>query len=143
MSFFNVTTITRLTSYSNVLYPTALPNSTSLGQGIFGQTNNLQLKQQQQQQQLSLLQDEKLKFHMAIKSPSVFGDEKDQILMKFNMLQACCGTGRGLVNYYGQLQAVNFTMENPLCRFKVCVWCVYAVCEKGRSFRVRRGGVLG
>ena len=53
----------------------------------------------------------------------MFGDDKDQILVKFNVLQACCGTGKGLVNYYGQLQAVNFTPDNPLCRFKVCGWC--------------------
>ena len=99
----------------------AFPQSTSVGTGIFGQTNTLQLQQQQQQKQQSLQEDEKLKFQLAIKAPGVFGDEKDQILVKFNMLQACCGTGKGLLNYYGQLQAVNFTLNNPLCRFKVCL----------------------
>lgn len=58
---------------------------------------------------------------IAIRAPVVFGDERDQILVKFNMLQACCGTGKGLVIYNGQLQTVDFTTDNPVCRFKVHV----------------------
>ena len=35
------------------------------------------------------------------------------------MLQACCGTGKGLVSYNGQPQTVDFSTDNPVCRFKV------------------------
>ena len=84
--------------------------------GIFNQP----MVATQQQQQLQLQQDNRLKTQLAIKAPGVFGDERDQILVRFNMLQACCGTGKGLVSYSGQPQTVDFTTDNPVCRFKVC-----------------------
>ena len=40
-------------------------------------------------------------------------------VMKFNLLQAYCGTGKGLASHQGQPQTVDFTAENPFCRFKV------------------------
>ncbi len=97
----------------------ALPtsNMTGGGLGIFNQPSSMV---NTQQQQLQLQQDNRLKTQLAIKAPGIFGDERDQILVKFNMLQACCGTGKGLVNYNGQAQTVDFTTDNPVCRFKVC-----------------------
>ena len=91
----------------------ALASSSTSGLGIFNQPTATH------QNQLQLQHDNKLKTQLAIKAPGIFGDERDQILVKFNMLQACCGTGKGLVSYNGQPQDVQFTTENPVCRFKV------------------------
>lgn len=65
----------------------------------------------------------------ALQSPAVFSDDRDVTLMKFNHLQAYCGTGKGLASYMGQPQSVDFTPENPFCRFKVsqCLCCVVVV----------------
>ncbi|XP_067136137.1 nucleoporin p54 isoform X2 [Centruroides vittatus] len=53
---------------------------------------------------------------MAISLPSVYGDERDVILAKWNQLQAFWGTGKG---YFSNNSApVEFTPENPFCRFK-------------------------
>lgn len=113
------------------IFHSALPAS---GQGIFNQPMNVQ---QQQQLQLQLQQDNRLKALLAIKVPGIFGDERDQILVKFNMLQACCGTGKGWVNYNGQQQAVDFTTDNPVCRFKVCVCvCVHALMNTTRGAKI-------
>ncbi len=40
--------------------------------------------------------------------------------MQFNWLQACSGTGKGLVNHGGTLHDITFTPESLVCRFKVC-----------------------
>lgn len=88
--------------------------STSLVTGIPGQ-------QQQQQQQQNILQQAIQAQLMlnAVKAPGVFSDERDMAVMKFNLLQAYCGTGKGLASHQGQPQTVDFTTENPFCRFKV------------------------
>lgn len=86
--------------------------STSLGTGIPGQ--------QQQQQQNILQQAIQAQLMLnAVKAPGVFSDERDMAVMKFNLLQAYCGTGKGLASHQGQPQTVDFTAENPFCRFKV------------------------
>ncbi|XP_018565499.1 nucleoporin p54 [Anoplophora glabripennis] len=47
---------------------------------------------------------------------NVFNDERDDILKKWNMLQACWGTGKG---YYNSTQpAVEYSPQNPFYRFK-------------------------
>ncbi|XP_030765528.1 nucleoporin p54-like [Sitophilus oryzae] len=47
---------------------------------------------------------------------NVFNDERDDILKKWNMLQACWGTGKG---YYSSTQPpVDYTPQNPFYRFK-------------------------
>lgn len=53
---------------------------------------------------------------MAISLPSVYGDERDVILAKWNQLQAFWGTGKGYFN--NNSPPVEFTPENPFCRFK-------------------------
>ncbi|CAN8005922.1 unnamed protein product [Ixodes hexagonus] len=52
----------------------------------------------------------------ALSSPTVFNDERDAILAKWNQLQACWGTGKGY--FSAQAPPVTFTPENPFCRFK-------------------------
>jgi len=52
----------------------------------------------------------------ALSRPQIYGDERDGIIAKLNQLQACWGTGKG---FYNQQGAVDFTPQNPFCRFKV------------------------
>ncbi len=107
-----VIALTGVTTITIYYYYLASQPTSSGGLGIFNQPVGVQ-------QQLNLQKEEELKAQLAIKAPGLFGDERDQVLVKFNMLQACCGTGRGLVSYNGQLQAVQFTTDNRVCRFKV------------------------
>ena len=52
----------------------------------------------------------------ALSRPQIYGDERDGIIAKLNQLQACWGTGKG---FYNQQGAVDFSPQNPFCRFKV------------------------
>ncbi|XP_055967224.1 nucleoporin p54 isoform X1 [Sorex fumeus] len=52
----------------------------------------------------------------ALSAPTILGDERDAILAKWNQLQAFWGTGKGFFNY--SIPPVEFTQENPFCRFK-------------------------
>ncbi|XP_049942523.1 probable nucleoporin Nup54 [Schistocerca serialis cubense] len=86
--------------------------------GAFGSTGLFSQPQQQQsflQQQQAPLKGEEA-IARAVYFVQIFGDERDQVLAKFNMLQALWGCGKG---YYlpGQ-PPVEFTPANPLCRFK-------------------------
>ncbi|KAJ3605031.1 hypothetical protein NHX12_027082 [Muraenolepis orangiensis] len=74
--------------------------------GLFGQ----QL-QQGQPQQVQLYQQV-----TALSAPTLLGDERDAILAKWNQLQAYWGTGKGY--YSNSMPPVDFTLENPFCRFK-------------------------
>ncbi len=55
----------------------------------------------------------------ALTMASVFGDERDSILTKLNQIQALWGYGKGY--YANDQQPVEFTMDNPFCRFKVAI----------------------
>lgn len=55
----------------------------------------------------------------ALSAPTLLGDERDSILAKWNQLQAYWGTGKGY--YTNNNPPVDFTQENPFCRFKVRV----------------------
>lgn len=52
----------------------------------------------------------------ALSRPQIHGDERDGIIAKLNQLQASWGTGKG---FYNQQGAVDFSPQNPFCRFKV------------------------
>ena len=52
----------------------------------------------------------------ALLMPTIYGDERDAIIAKWNQLQAFWGTGSGYIN---QNSCVPFTQDNPFCRFKV------------------------
>ncbi|XP_066138209.1 probable nucleoporin Nup54 [Euwallacea fornicatus] len=47
---------------------------------------------------------------------NVFNDERDDILKKWNMLQACWGTGKGFYNT--SMPPIEYTPQNPFYRFK-------------------------
>ncbi|XP_076014569.1 nucleoporin p54 isoform X2 [Genypterus blacodes] len=75
--------------------------------GLFGQ----QAQQQGQAQPTQLYQQV-----TALSAPTLLGDERDSILAKWNQLQAYWGTGKGY--YSNNAPPVDFTQENPFCRFK-------------------------
>ncbi|KAM6975369.1 nucleoporin p54 isoform 1-T1 [Tautogolabrus adspersus] len=75
--------------------------------GLFGQ----QIQQQGQPQPTQLYQQV-----TALSAPTLLSDERDSILAKWNQLQAYWGTGKGY--YSNNNPAVDFTQENPFCRFK-------------------------
>ena len=72
----------------------------------------------QQQQQMNLRMQTMVN---AVKSPRLFDDDRDLVVTKFNVLQACSGVGKGIarVEGYNEPQIVDFTPENPFCKFKV------------------------
>lgn len=76
--------------------------------GLFNQ----QAQQQGQAQPTQLYQQV-----TALSAPTLLGDERDSILAKWNQLQAYWGTGKGF--YSNNNPPVEFTQENPFCRFKV------------------------
>ncbi|XP_030128048.3 nucleoporin p54 isoform X2 [Taeniopygia guttata] len=95
---------------------------TGLGFGGFG-------TQQQQQQQTTLgtglfnqpaqtpaQSNQLINTASALSAPTLLGDERDAILAKWNQLQAFWGTGKGYFN--NNIAPVEFTQENPFCRFK-------------------------
>lgn len=63
----------------------------------------------------------------ALSVPTIYGDERDNIITKWNQLQAFWGTGKGYVN---QNSSVNFTPENPFNRFKTVG---YSIKPKSRN----------
>ncbi|XP_039289156.1 probable nucleoporin Nup54 isoform X1 [Nilaparvata lugens] len=93
---------------------------TQLGQTQLGQTQLGQTQQQQLQQQQLLAAGGGGTHSDAVCSSvlncHVFGDERDQVLAKWNLLQALWGTGKG---YYSQTAPpVEYTPQNMFCRFK-------------------------
>lgn len=95
-----------------------------LGTNQFGQQQQQQLQQQQQQQQAPATAHEALV--AAVFNCCVFGDERDQVLAKWNLIQAQWGTGQA---YYSRNHPpLTLTEQNPLCRFKAVGYS--KLCEK-------------
>lgn len=99
----------------------------TLGGGLqFGGFNTQQQQQQQQQTGLGTLfnqlggnpaqSNQLINTASALSAPTLLGDERDAILAKWNQLQAFWGTGKGYFN--NNIPPVDFTQENPFCRFK-------------------------
>ncbi|KAL4120786.1 hypothetical protein QTP88_013408 [Uroleucon formosanum] len=86
----------------------------------FGQGNTTQQQPQQQQQQPPPNANDLV--INSIVNCKLFGDERDQVICKLNLLQACWGTGKG---FYGlNMPPVEYTPQNPLCRFKAITYSV-------------------
>lgn len=80
----------------------------------FGQQQQAQQQQQQQQAQGPTSAHEALV--AAVFNCCVFGDERDQVLAKWNLIQAQWGTGQA---YYSRnAPPLELNEQNPLCRFK-------------------------
>lgn len=70
-----------------------------------------------QQAQVPAQSNQLINTASALSAPTLLGDERDAILAKWNQLQAFWGTGKGFFN--NNIPPVDFTQENPFCRFKV------------------------
>ncbi|KAK6632980.1 hypothetical protein RUM43_012723 [Polyplax serrata] len=103
----NTSTGTGLTGFGTNL-GTKPATTLSWGSSTFGQSA------QQQQQQNAI--DPNQALYNAVFNCQVFGDERDRTLSRWNLVQALWGTGKGF--YSQQYPPVEFTMKNPLCRFK-------------------------
>lgn len=83
------------------------------GFGGFGGTTGFMMGQQQQQAPPISADDA---FAQSIFNVSIYGDERDTIIAKWNYFQAMWGTGK---SFYSQNAApVEITPQNYLCRFK-------------------------
>lgn len=95
--------------------PSFAPNSFG---STFGQQpqQQQQLQHQLQQQQIPQQLNPDECFAQSIFNVSIFGDERDTVLAKWNYLQAMWGTGKA---FYNQNAApIEITPQNYLCRFK-------------------------
>ncbi|XP_063245053.1 probable nucleoporin Nup54 isoform X2 [Bacillus rossius redtenbacheri] len=80
---------------------------TGLGGSAFGQP-------QPQPQQPQINPEEAL--YNAVTNCNIYGDERDSTLVQWNQLQAFWGVGKGY--YSTTAPPVEFTQQNPFCRFK-------------------------
>uniref|UniRef100_T2MAU9 Nucleoporin p54 n=1 Tax=Hydra vulgaris TaxID=6087 RepID=T2MAU9_HYDVU len=75
-----------------------------------------QTQQPQQQQQAAVVENPLAAMTSAVTMPTLFGDERDSVIAKLNQLQALWGYGKAFFSI--NAQPINFTLENPFCRFK-------------------------
>ncbi|XP_046399806.1 probable nucleoporin Nup54 isoform X2 [Ischnura elegans] len=102
---------------------------------LFGQ--NFQTQQQQQQVAPPSATDA---FNASINSVNVYGDERDRIIERWNLLQAMWGSGKGY--YSASAPPVVFNPDNPLCRFKtVCYTLVPTAQDSEGLVALVLGGV--
>uniref|UniRef100_A0A182R740 Nucleoporin Nup54 alpha-helical domain-containing protein n=1 Tax=Anopheles funestus TaxID=62324 RepID=A0A182R740_ANOFN len=90
--------------------PGATTGGLNFGQSAFGQP------QQQPQQQLAPALSPEEAFVQSVFNVSIFGDERDTVISKWNYLQAMLGTGKSF--YSHNAPPVDITPSNFLCRFK-------------------------
>ncbi|KAM6900814.1 nucleoporin p54 isoform 1-T1 [Lycodopsis pacificus] len=90
---------------------------------LFGQQAQQQAQPSQLYQQVT-----------ALSAPTLLGDERDSILARWNQLQAYWGTGKGY--YSNNHQPVDFTQENPFCRFKAVGYSCVPVSKDEDGFVV-------
>ncbi|XP_057668098.1 nucleoporin p54 [Diorhabda carinulata] len=87
--------------------------------GGFGTQNQGSLFSKPQIPQVAPQQSQTSKTQQVVASVyaiNVFNDERDDILKKWNMLQACWGTGKGYYN--SQQPPIEYDAQNPFYRFK-------------------------
>lgn len=84
---------------------------------ILGNTAQQQLQQQQQQQQSPPNVNDLV--INSIVNCKLFGDERDQVFCKLNLLQACWGTGKG-ITYFQTISIFYFTIVRIT---KIAVGC--------------------
>ena len=68
----------------------------------------------------------------ALTQPQLFGDERDQIMAKFNQVLAGWGTGKAFYNINGNGDKLELTPSNHFCRFKTVGYaCLPTTKDKG------------
>ncbi|KAF2357622.1 Nucleoporin Nup54 alpha-helical domain [Trinorchestia longiramus] len=82
----------------------------------FGQPQQQQQQQMLQQHQQGAGLCPSVSLYMAVCAPAYFSDERDEVLKKWNQLQAVWGFGKGF--YAPGLPPVEFSPDNEFCRFK-------------------------
>uniref|UniRef100_A0A672LX08 Nucleoporin 54 n=2 Tax=Sinocyclocheilus grahami TaxID=75366 RepID=A0A672LX08_SINGR len=90
--------------------------STGLGFGGFGGIQPAQNQQGGMFNQQASQSSQLFNTASALSAPSVLNDERDSILARWNQLQAFWGVGKGY--YSSSTPPVEFSQENPFCRFK-------------------------
>ncbi|XP_017145855.1 probable nucleoporin Nup54 [Drosophila miranda] len=90
------------------------PSNTTVTPGFGGFGGTSFMLGQPQQQPAPISADEA--FAQSILNVSIFGDERDSIVAKWNYLQSMWGTGK--LFYSQSAPPVDITPENYLCRFK-------------------------
>ncbi|KAK9306350.1 hypothetical protein QLX08_003031 [Tetragonisca angustula] len=85
---------------------------TGFGSGLA--QNQQQFQQQQQSQQPVNTISEAL--YNAVFNCQLYNDERDNIIARWNLIQALWGTGKAY--YYMNAPPIELNQENPLCRFK-------------------------
>jgi len=92
-------------------FGTGLTGGLFSGGAGFGQPQQQQ-QQQQQPQQANPVEE----LFNSVLHCSLFGDERDGLIARWNMLQASWGTGKAY--YSNNAQPIQITPDNPFCRFK-------------------------
>ncbi|CAK9812807.1 Probable nucleoporin Nup54 [Anthophora quadrimaculata] len=88
------------------------------GTGLAQPQQQFQQQQQQQQQQLQQQTVNTISeaLYNAVFNCQLYNDERDNIIARWNLIQALWGTGKA---YYSMnAPAIELNQENPLCRFK-------------------------
>ncbi|GLV43779.1 Nucleoporin 54kD [Carabus blaptoides fortunei] len=129
-SGFNATNANNFTGFTGFAAPTTTPSAFS----SFGNAFNTRPTQSvafpgfnsgnfgQPAVQQPTVPDVNQVIYNSIFNCNVYGDERDALLAKWNLLQASWGTGRG---YYNQSQpAAEYSPQNPYCRFKAIGYSV-------------------
>ena len=121
-------------------------------QSIFAQPQQQQQQQQQmlfQQQQLQQLQQQPQQQQQnseisnlcaAVTSCAVFGDDRDALLGRWNLIQASWGVGKAYYN--ASAPPVTLTSDNPLCRFKAVGYSALPKTDKVNYFFYYKCGPL-
>ncbi|XP_074084584.1 nucleoporin p54 isoform X3 [Macrotis lagotis] len=108
--------------FGTTSFGTTAGTGTGLGTGLgFGTFNTQQTQNNlgslfSQPTQAPVQSNQLINTASALSAPTLLGDERDAILAKWNQLQAFWGTGKGYFN--NNIPPVEFTQENPFCRFK-------------------------
>ena len=98
-------------------------------QMLFQQQQLQQLQQQPQQQQQN---SEISNLCAAVTSCAVFGDDRDALLGRWNLIQASWGVGKAYYN--ASAPPVTLTSDNPLCRFKAVGYSALPKTDKVNYF---------
>lgn len=104
------TTTTTTTGFSGFGTGTGFP---SFGTGLQQPQQQFQQQQLQQQQPANTISEA---LYNAVFNCQLYNDERDNLIARWNLIQALWGTGKA---YYSMnAPAIELNQENPLCRFK-------------------------
>jgi nuclear pore complex protein Nup54 len=124
------------TPSSSLIRPTAtFGNQSTTPFGGFQQQQQqqplFQPQQQVQQQQQPQQNSEMANLCTAVTACAVFGDDRDALMGRWNLLQASWGVGKAYYN--ASAPPVTLTADNPLCRFKAVGYSAMPKTDKVRT----------